>query len=134
MAIFGNDCIGTTFNLYDGSELIGSYSKPVEITETYLGEPYLNFVPIDVRGETGYRCHLMRGDGIVIATAATFRTQFNITFVPPNRESDSWALLFPDVEIDANYTWTKWYSYYPPSNPWKVKIIRYKYTNPVILN
>jgi hypothetical protein len=128
MTTYGGECGGGTFTLYEGIYIVGNYSSPVDVTETYLGEPYIRWENVGVvNGRTGYALYAMRGDGALIAGGGTFDAPVSIALNPPISESEKWNLIIPSVNYASGSGWEPWLQSY---NPWLLTIPRYRYIIP----
>ena len=110
MTIYGNECPGE-FDLIknilgQGSTIHGRYTSPVNVTETYLGEPYSAFVnsPFLHEGRQVQHIHLFQGNGSYITYVWGMPSRGLGSFVAGNTESDPWRYNFFDGYYNRNET------------------------------
>lgn len=108
MTIYGNECGGTGFLLLrEGNVIVGEYSSPVDITETYIGEPYVTHVDMGILGgRRAWKTQIRRGDGVVVAEYGTRDKQLTIVLTPPATESGQWTRTWDT----ANVWFNGWFS------------------------
>jgi hypothetical protein len=124
MAVYGNECGGAGFLLLrNDGVVLGEYSSPVDIAETYIGEPYVTHVDMGILGgRRGWKTQIRRGDGVVLSEYTTRDKQLTVTFTPPATELGQWTTTWDA----ANVWFGSWVS--NPGGTGYSTIQRYAYT------
>jgi len=125
MTIYGNECGGSGLLLFrDGNTLIGEYSSPVDITETYLGEPYAVYVDMGtIGGRQGWQMQLRRGDGALVETWQARDIKLTLTLDSPVTEEGKWTLNWNSSRIWNGTAWVN-----SSASSQQNTIARYAYT------
>ena len=109
MTIYGNECGNGGFILFSGGLVIGEFSEPQEITETYIGEPYITYADAGIlAGQQGYKPQVRRGDGLIIREDAPRNSPVLGSLTPPSNESNTWKL---SVSACTFWTGSEWGTY-----------------------
>jgi hypothetical protein len=126
VTIYGNECGNGGFILFSGGLVVGEFSEPQEITETYIGEPYITYADAGILGgRQGYKPQVRRGDGLIIVEDAPRDAPVLGTFSAPANEAGNWSITIAPC--------TYWSGSWNPYNGGAVinlrKIARYLYTS-----
>ena len=108
MTIYGNECGGAGFLLLkDGNVVIGEYSSPVDIVETYIGEPYTTYVDMGILGSRqAWKAQVRRGDGVIVNEWGTRDTQLGIILTAPTSEPGKWRANWGSANTWNGSVWT----------------------------
>ena len=84
MTVFGNECgSGGFLLLRDGDVIVGDYASPVEVIETYLGEPYVVYIDAGMlSGHQGWGVQIRSGSGGLVVSEVPRKTKHSVTFIP----------------------------------------------------
>jgi hypothetical protein len=107
MTIYGNECGGAGILLLrDGNVIVGEYPSPVDVLETYLGEPYVTQISMGpLGGRAAWQAQIRRGDGILINQYGTRDIQLSISLTPPTVESGKWSASWGSAGIWNGTSW-----------------------------
>lgn len=114
MAIYGDNCPGRFF-LLSGNEIIGDYSSPVQITETFLGEPFVIYAYLGVATPTynhdprpRYNSYVYSAAGAVIAQLPSIDKSNPWTITPPSNEQELWTISWSAYGFYAYRGYWEW--------------------------
>ena len=112
MTVYGNECGSAGFLLLrDGNVLVGDYASPVEVIETYLGEPYVVYIDAGMlSGHQGWGVQIRSGSGGLVVSEVPRKTKHSVTFIPPTTEAGTWNMVIPALEFYLSST-GQWYPY-----------------------
>ena len=107
MTVFGNECgSGGFLLLRDGDVIVGDYASPVEVIETYLGEPYVVYIDAGMlSGHQGWGVQIRSGSGGLVVSEVPRKTKHSVTFIPPTTEAGTWKAVYPALEYYLNGQW-----------------------------
>ena len=91
MTVYGNECTNG-FDLFANGDLVGTYTSPVDIVETYIGEHYVTHTNMGILGgRQAWQTVVRRGDGVEITRFITRDVKLNVVFTPPTTEDRKWT-------------------------------------------
>jgi len=126
MEIYGNECNGGGFSLFANGEFLGDYPSPVNIIETYLGEPYVEYINEgNIGGRQAWRFRYRRGDGLLLFTnSVVWDSQAFVGFTPPTTENGDWLQTVNSLNFYYGGSW----NFFAGRTSVYGKIPRYTYT------